>query len=388
MSLSLSLSSRSDSSAKTTYEYTTIEMIEETLNCCDNERRLPTEEKSLMLENQSVEDIRKALNAGAIIPQIPVPLDAARNLDEAAAQRLVQYYVASGATGIAFGCWPTRNLVAGIVEDVILRMVELARAEESTGSILLIAGIPATQTDLAVRYRTAGCHAAVLVSSKDDSLSEMLAACRAIAGVMPFLGIAFPPAWDGPQPTTEFYAEVMGFPALAALIAPGNTGAILRSAVAAWRNAGTDGRIPMLLGDGDRFLADLLTPMDAEADETTPLFSGVLSARAAFWTERLSAVVSEARRVLLAGEALDPATLTLSLQLGEIHDAVFDTAHDGTGALAGLYDVLAWSGLVAPDIAGALQPEQREQIDRIFANYPHFVDDEGDEEDEDDEFDQ
>jgi hypothetical protein len=71
--------------------------------------------------------------------------------------------------------------------------------------------------------------------------------------------------------------------------------------------------------------------------------------------------------------------LRLGPQLVDANAALFDAAHGFRGCLPGIHEALRRQGLLAGtwclDPALDLSPGQRQEIDRIWAAYPHLRDD-------------
>ena len=82
----------------------------------------------------------------------------------------------------------------------------------------------------------------------------------------------------------------------------------------------------------------------------------------------------------MGSQQLAPSLLTLVAQITDTNAAFFDAAHDFAGCIAGLHEVLRRQGLMRTrnclDPKEDLSPGQVEEIDRVYAAYPHLNDDE------------
>jgi hypothetical protein len=72
--------------------------------------------------------------------------------------------------------------------------------------------------------------------------------------------------------------------------------------------------------------------------------------------------------------------LTLATETTDANAAVFDSANRFRGCIPGIHEVLRRQGLLAGrwclDEHEELSPGQLEEIDRVYAAYPHLNDDE------------
>jgi len=75
-----------------------------------------------------------------------------------------------------------------------------------------------------------------------------------------------------------------------------------------------------------------------------------------------------------------PALLEEAAQLTDANSAIFDAANRYRGCIPGIHEVLRRQGLMANTLCldpdEVLSPGQMEEIDRIWAAYPHLRDDE------------
>jgi len=78
-------------------------------------------------------------------------------------------------------------------------------------------------------------------------------------------------------------------------------------------------------------------------------------------------------------ERLEHEWLILADQVTDANAAFFDAANNFRGSIAGLHEVLRRQGLMEGrwclDPNEDLSPGQLEEIDRVYASYPHLSDD-------------
>ena len=71
--------------------------------------------------------------------------------------------------------------------------------------------------------------------------------------------------------------------------------------------------------------------------------------------------------------------MTLANEITDCNAAIFDVANDFHGVIAGCHEILRRQGLVAGiwclDPNETLGPGQAQEIDRVYAAYPHLNDD-------------
>ena len=71
--------------------------------------------------------------------------------------------------------------------------------------------------------------------------------------------------------------------------------------------------------------------------------------------------------------------MSLNIQVTDSNAAFFDSSHAFAGCIAGLHEVLRRQGLLEGiwclDPNETLSAGQREEIDRVYAAYPHLNDD-------------
>src|SRR5688500_15047243 len=90
-------------------------------------------------------EIRRLLHQGTVIPAHPLALDSKRNLDEKRQRGLTQYYMASGAGGIAVGVHTTQFEIRDPHINLYSRVLALAAEEVASASLtrpfIKVAGI-------------------------------------------------------------------------------------------------------------------------------------------------------------------------------------------------------------------------------------------------------
>jgi hypothetical protein len=135
---------------------------------------------------------------------------------------------------------------------------------------------------------------------------------------------------------------------------------------------------------------DLLTPYRFTSGGRTVQrrFVGGLLGHWAVWTRPAVELLHDCHR-LVADGGLSPSArdgdtipaemLRRAIEITDANAAFFDSANGFAGCIAGLHEVLRRQGLFEGiwclDPHEALSPGQMEEIDRVYAAYPHLNDD-------------
>ncbi|TYP72055.1 dihydrodipicolinate synthase family protein [Paenibacillus methanolicus] len=334
-------------------------------------------------------ELGAALHDGLVIPAHPLALDEHRKLDEASQRALTRYYIASGAGGIAVGVHSTQFEIRDPEHDLFETVLRMAAEEIDRARLdrpfIRVAGVcgPTEQalreTELALSL---GYDAALLSMGglADWGEEALLERTRRIAARMPVIGFYLQPSVGGRTFTYEFWRAFADIPNVVAIkLAPFNryqTLDVVRAVCASDRRDD----IALYTGNDDNIVADLLTTyrfaIDGQLVEK-PIVGGLLG-HWAVWTHRAVeqlAAIKVARR----GEKIDREWLTKAVEVTDANAAFFDPAHGFHGCIPGIHEVLRRQGLMRgiwclnPD--ETLSPGQLEEIDRIYADYPHLNDD-------------
>ncbi len=261
---------------------------------------------------------------------------------------------------------------AGLYEPVL----RIAREEMRGRGKVAIAGIcGATGQALseAAVARDLGYDAGLLSlgALREASVDELIAHAQSVAAVIPLFGFYLQPSVGGRVLPYEFWRRFAEIPEVVAIkIAPFNryqTLDVLRAVV----ESGRAEEIALYTGNDDSILVDLMTEFDFGGRKVR--FAGGLLGHWAVWTSR----AVEQLRAAKEGRA---NLLTLAAQVTDSNAVLFDAAHGFSGCIPGIHEVLRRQGLLAGrwclDPHEELSPGQAEEIDRVYALYPHLNDDE------------
>src|SRR5688572_10738095 len=336
--------------------------------------------------NQTIHNI---LNRGVAIPAHPLALSAQRKLDERRQRALSRYYVDAGAGGLAVGVHTTqfeiRDPKVGLFEPVLkLAAEEMDRADgERAARLVRIAGVCGnTQqaTREAALARDTGYHAGLLslaaMSDADDD--ALIAHCRAVAEVIPVVGFYLQPAVGGrvlPYSFWRAFAEIENVVAIKiAQLNRYQTLDVLRAVAEAGRED-----VALYTGNDDNIVMDLVTPYRVRVgdDVVERRIVGGLLGHWSVWTRAAVGLLLDCQHYA-QGPQLPREMLVRSIEVTDSNAAFFDAANKFAGCIAGLHEVLRRQGLLEGiwclNPNETLSPGQREEIDRVYAAYPHLND--------------
>lgn len=335
--------------------------------------------------------VQAALHDGQVIPAHPLALTTEGKLDEHRQRALTRYYHAAGAGGIAVGVHTTqfdiRNAEHQLFEPVLELAAETVAAcdEAAARRTVRIAGI-CGQTEQALREacfaRDAGYHAGLLslAAFPEAGIDVLMQHCRRIARVIPLVGFYLQPAVGGRMLLVDFWRRFAEIPNVVAIkVAPFNRYQTF-DVVRAVAEAGRAGDIALYTGNDDHILLDLLTEYEVKTRHGTVQLqmAGGLLGHWACWTRRAVEHLERCKQVRSA-ESVPARLFTLAAQVTDSNAALFDVANQFAGCIPGIHEVLRRQGLLTttrclnPD--ETLSPGQIDEIDRVYAAYPHLNDD-------------
>ena len=346
-------------------------------------------------ENQSVPLpptwVGELFRSGIVIPAHPLALTEDRHLDETRQRALTRYYHAAGAQGLAVGVHTTqfeiRRPEYALLKPVLELAAETARqCDQASGRrTVLIAGICGDTRQAVAEARLArelGYHIGMvsLAGMPQASDDELLAHCQAISQEIPLLGFYMQTAVGGRELSVSFWRRFGSIPnVMGVKIAPFDRYKTL-DVVRAIAEIGRSHEVALYTGNDDNIVLDLLTEYAIHTDAQTVRLRvvGGLLGHWACWTQRAVELLTTCKATWQKDE-ISSELLTLAAQVTDCNAALFDTANNFRGCIAGVHYVLQQQGLLQNlhclDPAERLSPGQREEIDRVRSSYPHLTDD-------------
>jgi dihydrodipicolinate synthase/N-acetylneuraminate lyase len=258
-------------------------------------------------------------------------------------------------------------------------MEEAERADTEPVMIAGLVGPTGQAREEARQARELGydCGLLSLAALPEAPTGELVEHVKAVAEILPVFGFYLQRAVGGRRLPYRFwrrFCEIEG--AVAVKIAPFDRYRTL-DVVRAVADAGRLDEIALYTGNDDHIVADLLTEFPFGGGAR---IAGGLLGHWAVWTRTAVSLLEEVKAARRTGGA--EATARLLRRGAEITDAnaaFFDPTHDFAGSIAGIHEVLRRQGLMqgrwtlSPD--EQLSAGQMEEIDRVYAAYPHLNDD-------------
>lgn len=331
------------------------------------------------------------LRAGTVIPAIPLALREDRTFDEFAQRRLIRYYLAAGAGGIAAAVHTTqfeiRDPKYALLERV-LRVVsdEIGRFELHSGKrIVRVAGVcgpEAQAVSEAELAKTLGYDAALLSPGGLNALPEeaLLKRTKAVAEIMPVIGFYLQSAVGGRRLSFEYWRRLCDIEGVAAIKAASfnryETLDLVRGCAFSKRRS----EVALYTGNDDSIVNDLITPYRFEVDGQTveKRFVGGLLGHWSVWTHSAVALF-EGIRALPPDAPVPRSLLSMAAAVTDANGAFFDVVNQFRGCIAGVHEVLRRQGLFAGiwclNPGETLSFGQKEEIDRVYREYPFLNDD-------------
>ena len=334
--------------------------------------------------------VRSILAHGVVIPASPLALTVNRKLDERRQRALYRYYSAAGAGGIAVAVHTTQFAIRdpkfALFKPVLeLAAEEMTRLDASRPELLTrIAGVcgPTSQaTAEATLAASLGYHAALLslAALRDADEDQLLDHCRAIASMIPIVGFYLQAAVGGRVLPYSFWRRFCEIDDVVAIkIAPFNryqTLDVLRAVIESGRED-----VALYTGNDDNIVADLTTPFrfTVEGKVRERRVTGGLLGHWSVWTKRAVELLNECHAAAKL-DAVPADLIAKGIAVTDANAAFFDAAHHFAGCIPGLHEVLRRQGLLEGiwclDENETLSAGQKEEIDRVYAAYPHLNDD-------------
>lgn len=331
----------------------------------------------------------KALHDGLVIPAQPLALTEDRKLDERHQRALTRYYIAAGAGGVAVGVHSTQFEIREPQFNLYEPVLKLAAEEVDRANLdrpfLKIAGIcgPTEQAlkEAATAVRLG--YDAGLVSMgglKEWTEEQHLERIRAVAEVINVVGFYLQPSVGGRIFSFNFWRQLAEIEGVVAIkIAPFNRYQTIDVVRAVCYSSRRD-EIALYTGNDDNIVNDLLTTYRFQVDGKTveKKIVGGLLGHWCVWTKKAVELLEEVKQVR-NDATLSAEWLTRNIEVTETNAAFFDPAHNFAGCIPGIHEVLRRQGLMLGTWClnphEVLSPGQSEEIDRMYADYPHLNDD-------------
>ena len=330
------------------------------------------------------------LKQGTIIPAHPLALQADRTLDEADQRLLTQYYLASGAGGVAVGVHSTqfaiRDPQVNLYEKVLALAAEEIADSEKKDQFIAVAGIcgdtdqALREAEVALKY---GYDLGLLSMGglQGKTEQQILDRTRAVAEAIPVFGFYLQPSVGGRIFSYDFWKEFAEIPNVHAIkAAPFNRYQTL-DLVRAVSHSSRNEEITLYTGNDDNIVADLLTRYEFEINgkKVVKRFEGGLLGHWAVWTHAAVKLFNQIKQCRDNGYEGAVELLNKGVAVTDMNAAIFDPAHSFHGCIPGIHEVLRRQGLMKGiwclDPEEQLSPGQADEITRVCKAYPDLIDD-------------
>lgn len=336
------------------------------------------------------EAVKKKLHAGTVIPAHPLALTKERQLDESGQRALTRYYLDAGVGGIAVGVHTTqfeiRNPEFNLYEKVLSLAIEETKKANVPDEFIKVAGIcgPTEQALFEAKFsKEAGYDLGLLSMGGLNHLSEddLIDRAEKVAEIIPLFGFYLQPAVGGRIFSYDFWLRFASIPNVYAIkIAPFDRYCSI-DVVRAVCHSPRNGEIALYTGNDDNIINDLLTTFqfDIGNQKVEKKIVGGLLGHWSVWTKRVVEIFNEIKEVQ-NHDLIPKELITLGQQITDANAAIFDSRHSFKGSIAGINEILARQGLLQGNWClldrEVLSPGQAEELNRIYASYPHLHDDE------------
>jgi len=335
--------------------------------------------------------LKQVLMDGTVLPAHPLCLDENRQFDEANQRLLTNYYIESGAGGIAVGVHSTQFEIRlpehNLFEKVLQVSADVIKEANIDRPFIKIAGIcgPVEQAveeaKLALQY---GYDIGLLSMGGLQDLTEeqILERTRKVAQVMPVFGFYLQPSVGGRIFSYDFWAQFVNIENVEAIKCASFNRYQTLDVVRAIANSPRKDQIALYTGNDDNIVSDLLAiyRFNVNGKEEEVQFRGGLLGHWAVWTSKAVELLDKVKAYKTNPTAEKWEELQiLANQTTDVNAVLFDVANDFHGCIPGIHEVLRRQGLMKG--TWCLNPQevlsagQYEELTRIYEDYPALNDD-------------
>ena len=329
---------------------------------------------------------------GTVIPAHPLALNEDRILDEYHQRLLTQYYIAAGAGGIAVAVHSTQFEIRDPEVNLFEKVLELASEEVEKANLtrpfIKVCGIcgPTAQAvneaSIAIKH---GYHVGLLSMGGLQAWSEeeILERVRQVAQIIPVFGFYLQPSVGGRIFSYDFWSKFVEIDNVVAIKCASFNRYQTLDVMRALANSSRKHEVAMYTGNDDNIVNDLLTTYSFPTPEGNIEieFKGGLLGHWAVWTQKAVELLARIKAYKNNPDAgLANQLLSHAIAVTDSNAALFDPSHDFHGCISGIHEVLRRQGLLKGiwciNPGESLSPGQKEEIERIYKDYPKLNDDE------------
>ena len=334
---------------------------------------------------------RELLFNGTVFPAHPLCLDENRNFDEDNQRLLTNYYIQSGAGGVAVGVHSTQFEIRLPEYNLYEKVLRISAEEVDKANLerpfIKIAGIcgPVEQAikeaELAVAL---GYDMGLLSMGGLHSLTEqqILERTQAVANIIPVFGFYLQPSVGGRIFSYDFWSKFVNIDNVEAIKCASFNRYQTLDVVRAIAHSPRKDNIALYTGNDDNIVADLISiyRFNVNGKDEEVQFRGGLLGHWAVWTSKAVELLD-----CIKDFKLNPTIegwkhlQVLNNQTTDVNAALFDVANDFHGCIPGIHEILVRQGLMKgiwclnPD--EVLSEGQADELTRVHADYPALNDD-------------
>lgn len=337
------------------------------------------------------EDLKKLLWDGTVLPAHPLALYENRSIDEESQRLLTRYYLASGAGGIAVAVHSTqfeiRDPKINLFETVLKWASEEIDKANLNRPFIKIAGIcgdteqALNEAEVAVEY---GYDIGLLSMGglQDWTEEAILDRVRAVEKVIPVFGFYLQPSVGGRIFSYAFWQAFVEIENVVAIKCASFNRYQTLDVMRALANSSRQDQIAMYTGNDDNIVNDLMTSyhFNVSGRKVAVDFKGGLLGHWAVWTQKAVSLLEDIKSYKINPDnATATKLLSKAIEVTDSNAAFFDPANAFHGCIPGIHQVLYRQGLMKGiwclNPNETLSPGQKEEIERVYKDYPTLNDD-------------
>lgn len=332
------------------------------------------------------------LMQGTVFPAHPLCLTANRELDEEGQRLLTNYYIQSGAGGIAVGVHSTQFEIRLPEHNLFERVLEISAQEVDKANLdrpfIKIAGLCGSkeqaveEAHLAIKH---GYDMGLLSMGglQDLTEEEILDRTRAVAAVMPVFGFYLQPSVGGRVFSYDFWAKFVNIDNVEAIKCASFNRYQTLDVVRAIAHSPRKDKIALYTGNDDNIVNDLISiyRFNVNGKQEEVQFIGGLLGHWAVWTNKAVELMDKIKDFKANPTKEKWVDLqVLNSQTTDVNAALFDVANDFHGCIPGIHEILVRQGLMKGiwclNPNEVLSEGQAEELTRVSTDYPTLNDDE------------
>lgn len=335
--------------------------------------------------------LKSLLMEGTVIPAHPLALDEHRVFDEENQRLLTNYYLQSGAGGVAVAVHSTqfeiRDPEYNLFEKVLQVTADVIDGADLDRPFVKIAGI-CGQLEQAVRESQIavdhGYDMGLLSMGGLHGLSEteILKRTEAVARVIPVFGFYLQPSVGGRVFTYDFWSKFAEIENVEAIKCASFDRYQTLDVVRAVAYSSRRDQIALYTGNDDNIVQDLLSiyRFNVGGQDIEVEFKGGLLGHWAVWTKKAVEMLTKVKDYKSNPSYSKWKELQIiANQTTDANAAFFDPAHNFRGCIPGIHEVLRRQGLMngvwCLNPGEVLSEGQYGEISRVYEAYPELNDD-------------